>query len=370
MWQLLVEREKIYIHFAHQTFKWSNEAKGNAAVYCIIIGFAKFDTLQKRLFEYEDIKGEPHERIVTSINPFLVEGKNIYINARTNPVFNVPAMMKGNAAIDDGNFLFFEESDAENFIRAYPDHKKFVRKFIGSDELINNYYRHCLWLKNATPNELKSCPEILRRINNIKKFRSESKKAATRKWADYPSRFMEDRQPDSDYLMIPVVSSELRTYIPVGFLSKDIIANYSSFILPNAKVYHFGMIACNMHTTWIKYVCGRLKSDIRYSNTIGYNNYPWPESPTDKQKEAVEKAAQAVLDARLQFPNSSLADLYDPNTMPPVLVKAHQQLDKAVDLCYRHQPFINETKRIEFLFELYDKYTAGLFVKEKKGKKK
>jgi hypothetical protein len=181
--------------------------------------------------------------------------------------------------------------------------------------------------------------------------------------------FGEIRQPSSDYLLVPGVSSENRKYIPIGFLSKNIIASDLARTIPQATRYMFGIMTSLMHMTWVKYVCGRLKSDFRYSNSLVYNNFPWPEASTEKQKAAVEEAAQAVLDARAQFPNSSLADLYDPNTMPPVLVKAHQQLDKAVDLCYRPQPFPNETKRIEFLFELYDKYTAGLFVKEKKTKK-
>ncbi len=370
LWRILLEQEKIFIHFAHQTFKWSNEASGNAAVYCVIIGFAKFEASTKFLFEYDDIKGDPHVRAVSRINPFLVEGKDVFIDARTNPIFNVPPMMKGNAAIDDGNFILFSEEEKESFISNFPNSSYLVKKFIGSDELINGFHRYCLWLKDASPEELRNNPEIKRRVENVRKFRSESKKEATRKWADYPTRFMEDRQPDTDYLMIPVVSSELRKYIPIGFLTKDIIANYSSFILPNATLYHFGMITSIMHNIWIQNVCGKLEGRIRYSNTIGYNNFPWPENPTDKQKETVEKAAQAVLDARLQFPESSLADLYDPNTMPPVLVKAHQALDKAVDQCYRSQPFTSEAKRIEYLFELYDKYTAGLFVGEGKKKKK
>jgi hypothetical protein len=193
---------------------------------------------------------------------------------------------------------------------------------------------------------------------------------ATKKLALFPTLFGEIRQPQSDFILIPRHSSENRKYIPFGYFSHDYIVGDTCLSIQNSTLFHFGVVQSLMHFIWVKTTCGRIKSDFRYSNEIVYNNYPWPENPTDKQKEAVEKAAQAVLDAREQFPNSSLADLYDPNTMPPVLVKTHQQLDKAVDLCYRPQPFINETKRIEFLFELYDKYTAGLFVKVKKGKKK
>lgn len=369
LWQLLIKSENVYIHFAHQTFKWSNEAKGNAAVYCVIIGFAKFDIPKKKLFEYESIKSEPTERIVSHINPFLLEAKDIFIEAKTNPILSVPLMMKGNAAIDDGNFIFSSEEEANDFISKYPKYKHLVRKFIGSDELINSYTRYCLWLKDATPEEIRNNPEIKKRVEAVQKFRLNSKKEATRKWANSPTRFMEDRQPNSDYLMIPVVSSENRKYIPVGFLKKNIIANYSSFILPNASLYEFGIISSIMHNVWIRNVCGKLEGRIRYSNTLGYNNYPWSENPSEKQKKAIETAAQKVLDARAEFSNSSLADLYDPLAMPSVLAKAHNELDKAVDLSYRPQPFISEAKRMEFLFELYEKYTADLFTTEKVKKK-
>jgi len=369
LWQLLVKVENICIHFAHQTFKWSNEAKGNAAVYCIIIGFAKYEIPKKQLFEYENVKSEPTQRIVNHINPFLIDAKDLYIETKTNPIRAALPMTKGNAAIDNGNFIFETKEDAMNFISKYPLQKRLVRKYIGSEELINSLERYCLWLKDASPEEIRNNSEIKNRVESVKKFREQSKKEATRKWASSPTRFMEDRQPNSDYLMIPVVSSELRKYIPIGFIKKEVIANYSSFILPKATLYEFGMISSEMHNVWIKYVCGRLKSDIRYSNTLGYNNYPWPEEPTDKQLIAIKAAAQKVLDARLEFPKNSLADLYDPSAMPEKLSKAHQELDRAVDLSYRSQPFTSEAKRMEFLFELYEKYTADLFTKENVKKK-
>lgn len=209
----------------------------------------------------------------------------------------------------------------------------------------------------------------MKRVESVKQFRLKSTKAATVKWAQMPTLFTENRQPTTNYVLIPRHSSENRKYIPFGFFSKDCIVADSCNSIPKASKYHFGILVSDMHNVWIKYVCGRIKSDYRYSNDIVYNNFPWPDNPTDKQKEAVEKAAQGVLDARAQFPDSSLADLYDPNTMPPVLVKAHQALDKAVDLCYRPQPFPNETKRIEFLFELYDKFTSGIFRKDRKSRK-
>lgn len=365
LWRLLVETEKIYIHFAHQTFGWSNEAKGNAAVYCVIVGFANYDVPKKILFEYENIKSNPTERIVGQINPYLLEAKNIFIEPRTRPIKNSSPMMKGNAAIDDGNFIFKNETEAIAFKNNYPELAYLVKKFIGSDELINNYHRYCLWLKDADPNVVKNNPIIRERVNGVKRFRENSPKTATIKWAQTPTLFMEDRQPNSDYLMIPVVSSELRKYIPIGFLTKDVIANYSSFILPNATVFEFGIITSLMHNIWIQNICGKLKSDIRYSNTLGYNNFPWPENPTAKQIETIKQKAQKILDIRAEFSKNSLAELYEQTSMPPSLVKAHNDLDKAVDAAYSKQTFTSEAKRMEFLFELYEKYTTDLFTKEK-----
>jgi hypothetical protein len=224
-------------------------------------------------------------------------------------------------------------------------------------------------LKDASPADLKHLPEVLKRIEGVRTFRLASKAPSTRRIAQTPTLFAQIAQPDSAYLAIPEVSSERRFYIPIGFLSQEVIASNKIQMVPKATHWHFGMLTSKMHMVWMKYVCGRLKSDYSYSNSLVYNNFPWPESPSEKQVKAVEAAAQEVLDARAAFPGSSLADLYDPLTMPPRLVKAHQLLDRAVDLCYRPQPFPSETKRMEYLFELYDRYTAGLFVKEKKGKK-
>jgi hypothetical protein len=240
----------------------------------------------------------------------------------------------------------------------------YFRRFVGSQEYINKIDRWCLWLEDIDPSELRKLKYVLEKVQNVKQIREKSSRPQL---ANIPHLFAQITQPKNlDYVIIPSVSSERRKYIPIGFLKAEVIASNLCLIIPKATIFHFAILTSAMHMSWLSCVCGRLKSDYRYSKDIVYNNYPWPESPTDKQKEAVEKAAQAVLDARLQFPDSSLADLYDPNTMPPVLVKAHQQLDKAVDLCYRSQPFINETKRIEFLFELYDKYVGGLFARARK----
>ena len=368
LWNELLNKYKIKIHFAHRTFKWNNEARGKAAVHCVIIGFASFNNLEKRIFEYDDINGEPHEVKAKNINPYLVDAKDLLIRSRKQPICNVQEMMNGSMPNDDGNLLLTTE-EKENLLLNYPNAKKYVKKFVGAYEYLNNKDRWCLWLKDSSPSELRSYPDIINRIEKVKTFRSNSTRSTTRKLSNYPFLFGEIRQPQTAYLIAPVVSSENRKYIPVAIFSHEVIASNLVNIIPEASKYTFGVLISEMMMSWIRTVAGRLKSDWRFTKDNVYNNFPWPENPTEKQKEAVEKAAQAVLDARAEFPDSSLADLYDPNTMPPALVKAHQQLDKAVDLCYRPQPFPNETKRIEYLFELYDKYTSGLFVKEKKRKK-
>ena len=369
LWSELFNKYQTKIHFAHRTFKWGNEAKGNAAVHVVIIGFANYNTNEKLIYEYEDIKGEAQEVTAKNINPYLIEGNDSFLPSRRKPICNVPEMLYGNKLVD-GGFYLFTDDEKENFIKEEPNSKKYFKQILSGDEFINGKNRWVLYLKDADPKELKSMPKVLERINEVKKYREASTKKQTQETALTPTLFAEPRQPESDFLLIPRTSSENRRYIPFGFFEKEFIVNDSCTALPNATTYHFGIMSSQMHMAWVKYTCGRLESRFRYSNTLVYNNFPWPANLTSKQKEAVDKAAQQVLDARLQFPNSSLADLYDPNTMPPVLAKAHQQLDKAVDLCYRPQPFINETKRIEFLFELYDKYTAGLFAGEVKKKAK
>jgi hypothetical protein len=367
LWNELYDKLKIKINFAHRTFKWGNEARGNAAVHVVIIGFTNFNTFQKLIFEYEDIKGEPHEKKVKNINPYLIEGSDNFLRSISNPICNVPKMQSGSAA-RDGGFLILSHKEKVDLIKRNPSAGHYFKRFISGDDFINNITRWCIWLKDFNSTDFRNVKEFQERFNAVKEFREKSTRAGTKKMSSFPYLFAEERQPIHDFLLIPKVSSENRKYIPIAYLTKDYIVSDKTFVVPNTTLFHFAVLTSLMHNTWMRYTCGRLKSDYSYSNTIVYNNFPWPEAPTEKQTNAVEEATQAVLDARVQFPNSSLADLYDPNTMPPVLVKAHQQLDKAVDLCYRPQPFPNETKRIEFLFELYDKYTAGLFVKDKKNK--
>jgi type I restriction-modification system DNA methylase subunit len=367
LWGQMINKYGIKIHFAHRTFKWSNEAKGNAAVFCVIVGFANYDTNQKRIFEYEDIKGEAHELKVKNINPYLVDAKDIFIGKRTKPLCNVPRILKGNYyAKSEG--LIVEEEDLNFLISNEPNSKKYIKFLIGADEFINNRKRYCLWLVNCPPDELRKMPHVIERVNRVKADRLTSSDKAMQKLAMTPTLFRETNNPDS-CLVIPVVSSERRNYIPMGFIDKNTISTNGNLIMPDANLYHFGILMTTMHMAWVKTLCGRLKSDFRYSKDNVYNNYPWPENPTDKQIKTIEEKAQNVLDVRASFPTSSLADLYNPLTMPPALVKAHNELDKAVDAAYSKQAFTSEAKRMEFLFELYEKYTAGLFVKEKKSKK-
>lgn len=367
LWKELFEKYYIKIHFAHRTFSWSSEARGAAAVHVVIIGFASFDTENKVIYEYEDIKGEPHQKNVTNINQYLLDAPEIIISNRSTPICNVPGMKYGSKPSDGGHFIFSEEEKRE-FVKLEPDSEEWIRPYTGAQEFIDGYTRYCLWLVGISPAKLRNMPEVVKRVDQVKKFRLNSKALTTRKSAETATLFRQVAQPDSNYIIVPSVSSERRKYIPMGFMPPEVITSNLCFTIPDATLYHFGILTSAMHMAWVKYTCGRLKSDYRYSKDIVYNNYPWPKAPSDKQVAAVEAAAQGVLDARARFAESSLADLYDPLTMPPELVKAHQALDKAVDKCYRGTGFGSETERLEYLFSLYNEYTAPLIKAEAKKK--
>jgi len=369
LWTILYNLYKVKIHFAHRTFSWSNESKGNAAVHVVIIGFANFDIVNKTIFEYDDLKAEPHAKTVKNVNPYLVEGKETVLQSISQPICTVPKMQSGSAA-RDGGFLILSDAEKIELEKNNPATVKYFRRFISGDDFINNIVRWCIWLKNVDPFMFREIKEFLDRFKKVRSFRENSTRIGTKKMAELPYLFAEERQPENDFLVIPKVSSENRKYIPIAYLTKDFIVSDKTFVIPHTTMFHFGVLTSTMHMSWMRATCGRLESRYSYSNTIVYNNFPWPENPTEKQKEAIEKAAQKVLDVRLEFPKSSLANLYNPLLMPSALVKAHNELNKAVDLAYRPQPFANETKRIEYLFELYDKYTAGLFAKEKKQKRR
>jgi len=369
LWKELFNRYKVKIHFAHRTFSWANEARENAAVHCVIIGFGLNDIEGKRIFDYVDIKGEPTEIKVKNINPYLAEGNDLVVLSRRNPISNIPPINFGSMPNDGGHFIL-TEVEKEEFLRNEPDARNLIRPYTGAQEFINGYSRYCFWLVGIKPQDLRKLKGVSERVEKIKVLRSASSRESTRKLANFPTLFGENRQPETNYLLIPRVSSERRKYIPIGFIDKNVIGNDQVSLIPNATLYHFGILTSEMHMTWVKYVCGRLKSDYRYSNTIVYNNYPFPENINDKQKQRVESASQLVLEVRTRYPDSSLADLYDPLTMPPDLVKAHQALDKAVDLCYRPQAFVKELDRIEFLFGLYESLNSPLLEPEKKKRSK
>ncbi len=367
LWGQMLNKYGIKIHFAHRTFRWSNEAKGNAAVYCVIVGFANFDINDKRIFEYEDIKGEPHEIKAKNINPYLIDAKDVFIEKRRTTICNVPQITFGNMPNDGGNF-FINENEYENLKTLEPKSLEYIKPFLGAQEFLNGQKKFCYWFVDANPSDWKLMPIAYAKVKEVEKLRSNSSREATRKLAIFPSLFAEIRQPKDNFILIPRHSSENRKYIPLGYFDRNNIAGDTCATVPNATLYHFGILHSIMHLSWIKTTCGRIKSDYRYSNEIVYNNYPWPENPTEKQIKTIEEKAQTVLEVRATFTTSSLADLYSPLKMPSALVKAHNELDKAVDAAYSKQTFGSEAKRMEFLFDLYEKYTAGLFVKEKKVK--
>ncbi len=459
------------IFFAHRTFRWNNEAKGVAAVHCVIVGFAQGDVQPKQLFDYEDIAGEPHRLLADNINPYLVDAADVVLPNRSKPVCDVPTIGIGNKPIDGGNYLFTTE-DRDAFIAKEPASANWFRRWLGSDEFINGWERWCLWLGDCPPAQLRAMPECLKRVEAVRKLRLESKSAPTQKLAATPTRFHVENIPDDSYLVIPEVSSERRNFIPIGFMSPETLCSNLVKIVPHATLFHFGIVTSTMHMAWTRAVCGRLESRYRYSAGIVYNNFPWPEltdpatvgahrrgatdnnatpiaplrcaptgsvqggaagnnanpiaplrcaptggaqgdaagnnatpiaplrcaptgsvqggatddnatpiaplrcAPTgsvqgddNKHRAAIETAAQAVLNARAQFPDATLADLYDPLTMPAALVKAHAALDKAVDAAYtaaektagRKPPKLTtDAERVAFLFERYQALTSLL----------
>jgi type I restriction-modification system DNA methylase subunit len=369
MWSFLINKYKACINFAHRSFKWSNEAKGNASVYCVIIGFSTIEKSEKQIYDYENYDGQALGITVNNINPYLIDAKNIFLGSKQKPICNVPEIGIGNKPIDGGNYLFTEPEMLE-FIKQEPQSKGYFYKWIGGYEFLNNEFRYCLLVSSIEQSKLRQLPLVMQRIQNVKKFRLQSNSLPTRKLASTPMKFHVENFPTKNYLVMPEICLYKRNYFTVGYVSKNVISSNLVKIMPQGELYHFGILSSKMFICWFKTTSGQLGNQLRFSKDIVYNNYPWPENPTDKQKQSIETCAQKVLDTRAKYPNSSLADLYDPLTMPADLVKAHNELDKAVDLAYRPQAFTTEAKRMEFLFELYEKYTAGLFAVEKKGKGK
>ena len=400
---LWIELLKLHIklHFAHRTFRWSNEGKGIAAVHCVIMGFAvvgealastveakaspttavptnKFAPTVCRLFDYgDDIAGEPIEIQAKQINPYLVDAPTVFIDKRRKPLCTgVPEMVFGNMP-NDGGYLLLTAEQAEVIRQNDPIAALYIRSFLGAEEFINGLERYCLWLKDSTSSDRKASPEIQRRMQAVKTLRLSSSREATQKLAEQPYLFGEIRQSDQSYIGIPKTSSERRAYLPIGFIEAEVIAGSELFAIQNATLYHFGILCSTMHNAWMRTVCGRLKSDYRYSNTIVYNNYPWPQDIKPEQQAKIEAAAQLVLDARASEENRcaeqcqkcSLAALYASGNMPTDLLKAHNQLDKTVDAAYGYKPVLSKVEeaalsraegggkddaaRVAFLFERY-----------------
>ena len=357
VWKPLYERFGIHIDFAYRTFKWNSEAKNKAAVHCVIIGFSVSDNPKNKVI-YDD----KTKIIAKQINPYLINGDLIFIDSRTKAICEVSPMVYGSKPTD-GGYLFLTLQEKDELIKTYPQAESMIRRVYGASEFINNKERYCLWLAGQNPSTLRSIPPIISRIQLVKEFRQSSPKKQTQDSAERAMEFQEIRHNDNDYLLIPRVSSENRRYIPIGFIDGQIISSDAVQIIPNATLYEFGILTSNVHMAWMRTVAGRLKSDYRYSAKIVYNNFPWPEV-TEAQKDKISKTAQAILDARALYPDSSLADLYDELTMPVELRRAHQANDKAVMEAYdmtkivdRKKTWLTESETVARLFEMYEEIT-------------
>ncbi len=422
VWKPLYDRFGVQIDFAHRTFRWDSEASAKAHVHCVIIGFscigdnatiggrrilasakacnnggkadagsiAPQSVAPKKLI-FTD--GKP--QVAKNISPYLIDAENVFVESNKKPICAVPEMLKGSSPVDGGGFFLDDEQYAD-FIKQEPKSQKFIKKFLGAREFLHNENRWCLWLVGITPNEINSLPLVRDRIQEVKEFRLKSTKEATQKFADYPTRFMEMRQPETNYILVPRHSSENRRYIPLGFMTSNVICGDANNMIPNATLFHFGVLTSSVHMAWVRAICGRIKSDYRYSNDIVYNNFPWPmgdkmgggasgltmnnnntvrqdasppianivrqdasppNPPPNLCCEKIEKTAQAILDARALYPDSSLAALYDELTMPPELRKAHQTNDRAVLEAYGLPKDITEPEIVAHLMAMYKELT-------------
>lgn len=357
LWKPLFENGLTF-DFAYKTFRWDSESNLKAHVHCVIIGFSYIKNNKKKKLYSND-----RMQLVDNINAYLTDANNIFIESKNKPICNVPQIGIGNKPIDGGNYLFTKEEMRE-FIKKEPKSEKYFKPWYGAKEFIDQAPRYCLWLGNCSPNELRQMPNCLKRVENVKKIRSESESVGTRKLAEKPTRFHVENMPISTYIIIPRVSSEKRRYIPMGFLNSDNLSSDSVHIIPNTTLYHFGILTSNVHMAWMRAVCGRLKSDYRYSKDIVYNNFPWC-NPTDEQKAKIEKTAQGILNAREKHPDSSLADLYNDLTMPPELRKAHQENDKMAMEAYGFKKkdengktrWLSESETVAELMKMYQELT-------------
>ncbi|MDR2199814.1 MAG: class I SAM-dependent DNA methyltransferase [Deltaproteobacteria bacterium] len=356
----LIEDFGINIDFAWRTFRWSNEARGQATVNCVIVGFSSQTSKSKRIIYEDDTK-----IVAKHINPYLVDAPDIFIETRLKPICDVPEISMGNQPIDNGNYLFTKD-EKDQFLIKEPRAAAWFRPWIGADEFINGYTRYCLFLKNCPPTELRKMPEVMKRVEAVQIFRLASKSPITRKLAQKPLSFNQENCPASNYIIIPEVSSERRRYIPIGFLTPEALCSNLVKIIPSATLYHFGVLTSNVHMAWVRLVCGRMRTDYRYSNHIVYNNFIWPDT-TEKQRIHIESSAKNILEVREQFPDHSLADLYDPLAMPDKLLKAHQNLDRDVMKAYKFDiKCFSEEKIVAELMEMYKHFVDNKDIKSKK----
>ena len=371
LWSWLLHKG-VKINFAHRTFKWSNEGRGVAAVHCVIIGFSLFDVKDKFLFEYENIGDmQATSKKVNQINPYLVNAKSVLITKKSSPICNVPLMSYGNMP-NDGGFLVMSNDEKNTLINSEPESIKYIKRFTMGDEFINNIARWCLWLKDIDITELRKLPKVYERISKVKQARLDSKRKATQILSATPTLFAEIRQPSTRYIALPRVSSERRFYIPIGFLEADVIAGDKVYVVASGSLTIFSILTSTMHMAWMRTVCGRMKSDYSYSNTIAYNNLPFPNFDKDGLIVELELTGNNILNSRLLYPNASLADLYDELTMPIELVKAHEANNKAVDKAYGYTGADDDASRVAFLFKRYEELTSLLpptVVKKKRVKK-
>lgn len=351
LWDPLINDFNLVINFAYRTFKWKNEASNSAAVHCVIIGFSNFSRENKIIYDGDALIK------VNRINPYLIDGPNTTIKSLSKPLSNVPKMIFGSMP-NDGGHLLLNKAEKETLINKEPQSEKYIKKLYGAAEFINDRERYCLWLKDITPTELKSLPHVYKRVSKVKENRLNSKRKATRDLADTPHLFGEIRQPETNYLLVPAVSSENRRYIPIGFMSEEDIATNRVYVIPDATLYDFGIMTSNVHMAWMRTVAGRLELRYNYSATVVYNTFPWPKIKKE-QKNKIEKTAQKILEARTLYPESSLSDLYDEIAMPVELRKAHQANDRAVMEAYGMKVGdTTESDSVAHLFKMYEKLVS------------
>ena len=360
LWKDLILKHGIIINFAHETFKWDNEGKGKAAVNCVIIGFSNNQRDNKIIYRYDTPISEPRIEKVKNINPYLVDYKDIFIKFRAKILNGMPKMHKGSQPTDGGN-LILSEIEREELLDKYPQLDICIKPYLGADEFINNKKRYCLWLKDIDTKVYSNIPEVRKRLKKVTESRLKSPTESVRRQAEFPSLFTQDRQPKGDYLIIPETSSENRKYIPIGFSTgTDVIPSNRVQIISDANLYIFGILTSKMHNIWVKCICGRLENRYIYSPTI-YHSFPFPDA-TEEERRYIEQCAKNILDTRVLFKGSSLADLYDPLTMPPELLKAHQKLDKVVDKAYGCSKFKSDGDRVKLLFEMYEEITNNNYI--------